>query len=90
MKRLTKNATFEDARRWSLVAAIGAITLLVVVTILEAWGAIDFYDTGTDSWGYYLGEQTFWGKLQESLSIIAGFGFAVIVLVIFVLPRKKN
>ena len=89
MKDLTENATFEKARRCSLVAAIAAIALLVILTILEAWGAIDYYG-GSDSWGFSMGEMTFWGKLQESLSIIAGFAFAIIVAVLFVLPRKKN
>lgn len=87
MKDLTENATFEKARRWSLVTAVSAIILLVLLYVLEAWGAIEF--GGYDDWSWEI-TTTFWGKLQESLSIVAGFGFAVVLLILFVLPRKKN
>ncbi|MBN2176272.1 MAG: hypothetical protein JW722_01270 [Demequinaceae bacterium] len=90
MKELTENGTFEKARRWSLVAAIGTIALLVVLTILESWGAIDYTSCEPDSWGYCYGDPNFWGKLEQTLTVIVGFAFAIIVMVLFVLPRKKN
>jgi hypothetical protein len=43
-----------------------------------------------DSYYNYMGESTIWGKLQESPAIILGFNFAVIVTVLFVLPREKK
>jgi hypothetical protein len=91
MKNLTKAKTLESIRRWSLVVGISAVALLVLLTVLEAWGAISFTDTSyVDEWGYLPGDPTPWGRLQETLGIIAGFAFSVIVMVLFVLPRKKN
>jgi hypothetical protein len=91
MKDLTKAKTFEKVRRWSLVVAIASIAVLVILTVLESWGAISFTNSSLlDDYGYYPGEPSFWGKLQETLGIITGFAFAVILMVLFVLPRKKN
>jgi hypothetical protein len=38
MKNLTEGATFGKVRRWSLVVAICSVALLVILTVLEAWG----------------------------------------------------
>jgi phosphotransferase system glucose/maltose/N-acetylglucosamine-specific IIC component len=68
-------------RRWTLWSVIGAAVSLVILNVLNSWGAIDFTSGGL--FMDYGGEPTFWGKLQESLMIVFGFGWAIILSLLF-------
>jgi len=89
-------------RRCALWSVIGSAVLLVILSILETWGAIDFTQQSSlmgmnsqmdlGSLAGLIGEPTVWGKLQASLMTILGFAIAVILAMLFasLIRDRKN
>jgi hypothetical protein len=80
--------TFEKVRRYALWTAIGSAAAYLLFQLLQSWGAFETAGGG-DEFGYG-GDPTFWGKLIESLSIIFGISVAVVIVILFVIPRNKD
>lgn len=71
----------KKVRCYSLWAVIGSAVLLAILQVLQSWGAIDF--SSGDVFMGLGGDPTFWGKLQESLVAVFGFGIAIILILLF-------
>jgi hypothetical protein len=88
-------------RRYALWSVIDTAALLIILSILETWGAIDFIEEPSimgrnnpmDLGGLagLIGEPTAWGKLQASLMTVLGFAVVVILAMLFAsLIRDRN
>jgi hypothetical protein len=80
--------TFEKIRRNTLWTAIGSAAAYLLFRLLESWGAFETTGGG-DEWGYS-GTPTFWGKLLDSFGVIFGVSVAVLIVILFVVPRNKD
>jgi hypothetical protein len=79
---------FEKVRRCTLWTAIGSAAAFLLFQLLKSWGAFDT-TTGGGEWGYG-GTTTFWGKLLDSLGIVFGISFVVLIVILLAVPRKKD
>lgn len=87
MKNLTQTDTIEKVRRYSLAVAIISTVGLLVVVLLASWGVIET-SSGYDEYSYSPILNT-WGSLQSTFSYLLGFSWGIIILILFVIPRKK-
>ncbi len=87
---MIETALFEKIRRYGLLVAIGATVVLLVLKVLETGGA---FETSSYSYDYFsdsYGGPNFWSKTESIFWYIVGFSWAIILMVLFVIPRKKN
>jgi hypothetical protein len=90
----------KKVRCYTLWAVIGSAVLLVILQILQSWGAIEFTSGGSlggtledmlggalggpgDMLGGFAGDPTVWGKIQDTLMAVFGFGTAIILILLF-------
>ena len=85
---MLETKTLETVRRYALWTAIGSAGAFLLLQLLESWGAFETSAHG-DEWGYG-GTTTVWGKLIESFGLIFGISAAVLIVILFAIPRKKD
>ena len=88
---MIKTKMFEKVRRYTLWTAICSAAVLLVLEVLEAWGAFKTSSGGDEMMGYgFGGTTTFWGHLLDSVGIVFGISAGLLIVILFAIPRKKN
>ena len=90
---MLKNKTFEKVRRYALWTAICSAAVLLVLEVLQTWGAFKTTTPGdysSDFMDYSGGTTTFWGHLLDSFGVVFGISAGLLIVILFVIPRKKN